>query len=556
MKKELYKEWLENKGIKSAGNYISKISTIESYEGDIDLHYDTDKCVGLLKKLIYTTDDMLNQVKPKHGIPISPTSSKDKFTSILEGTQDYKTRVMRYVDFRNEVLPNNNCEYAWFVGAVQGNNDLADEFIKNGYWENGYDDKYTNAVNSVKNGDRIAIKAAYTQKHNIPFNSNNEVVSIMSIKATGIVTKNHNNGKRLDVEWVKLITPKIWYFFTGRNTIWKVEEKPDDWKYKALIDFTFNDVPQEINKFLNDPFWQGRYIDTLDDDSVREIITYTKKDFLSEVYMSENDYDTLENLLYRKKNIILQGAPGVGKTFAAKRLAYSIIGTEEFSQVEFIQFHQSYSYEDFIMGFRPVDNGFELMNGVFWEFCDTASKNQDKLYFFIIDEINRGNLSKIFGELFMLIEHDKRGIKNSVKLLYSGEPFYIPSNVHIIGMMNTADRSLAMIDYALRRRFAFFEMNPAFESDGFKAYQTRISNEKYNKLIKQIQLLNAQIEQDETLGTGFRIGHSYFITDDSINDAWLKAVINYEILPLLQEYWFDEPTKVRDWTDRLKEVIL
>lgn len=210
------------------------------------------------------------------------------------------------------------------------------------------------------------------------------------------------------------------------------------------------------------------------------------------------------------------------------------------------------------MGYRPYNDGFKLVNGVFYKFCKDAQDDNERDYFFIIDEINRGNLSKIFGELFMLIERDKRDEKNSIRLLYENEQFYIPSNVHIIGMMNTADRSLAMLDYALRRRFAFFEMQPAFCSEGFKKYQENIANPKFDSLIKVVQSLNNTIKEDVSLGAGFRIGHSYFIKDDGdiIDDSWLDTVVNYEVIPLLQEYWFDENSKVEDWTNKLIETIL
>lgn len=163
--------------------------------------------------------------------------------------------------------------------------------------------------------------------------------------------------------------------------------------------------------------------------------------------MTEEEYDQLTSILQMKKNIILQGAPGVGKTFVAERLAFSLMGKPDLERVMTIQFHQSYSYEDFIMGFRPSTSGFELRRGAFYTFCKKAESDKNHDYFFIIDEINRGNLSKIFGELFMLIENDKRG--KSLQLLYSDEQFSIPENLYIIGMMNTADRSLALLDYAL-----------------------------------------------------------------------------------------------------------
>lgn len=282
--------------------------------------------------------------------------------------------------------------------------------------------------------------------------------------------------------------------------------------------------------------------------------TYTDIDFLDDVYMDESRYNTLKGLLLNKKNLILQGAPGVGKTYAAERLAYSIMGEKDTSRVRIVQFHQSYSYEDFMMGYRPDGNGFSLAKGPFYEFCKEAEPD-DRPYFFIIDEINRGNLSKIFGELLMLIESDKRGEGHAMRLLYSDEQFSVPSNVYIIGMMNTADRSLAMIDYALRRRFAFFEFEPAFLSVGFKKYQAEIDNNKFNALISVVLDLNNDISKDELLGNGFRIGHSYFCTKQEVDDEWLTSVVEYELLPLIKEYWFDEPTKVENWVKRLRGAI-
>ena len=271
--------------------------------------------------------------------------------------------------------------------------------------------------------------------------------------------------------------------------------------------------------------------------------------------MDEEEYDTLVNLIRTKKNVILQGAPGVGKTFAAKRLAYSMMGVKDQERVMMIQFHQSYSYEDFIMGFRPSESGFELKKGAFYNFCKKAEIDSDNDYFFIIDEINRGNLSKIFGELFMLIESDKRGIQ--LQLLYSDEKFAVPKNVYIIGMMNTADRSLAMLDYALRRRFAFYEMRPGFNTDGFRDYRMSLGNEKFDKLIHAVEALNNAISADDSLGEGFCIGHSYFcnLTTESITDRTLSGIVEYELIPMLKEYWFDEPLKIKDWSEKLRSAI-
>ena len=282
---------------------------------------------------------------------------------------------------------------------------------------------------------------------------------------------------------------------------------------------------------------------------------YSSADFLSDVYMSEQDYETLVNVLKMKKNIILQGAPGVGKTFTAKRLAYSIIGAKNPDRVQMIQFHQSYSYEDFIEGYRPTENGFTIKKGSFYKFCKLAEDDDENDYFFIIDEINRGNLSKIFGELFMLIEKDKRGIE--LQLLYSDENFSVPPNVYIIGMMNTADRSLAMLDYALRRRFSFFTMKPGFNTIGFQTYQDSLKSDAFKKLISCIKQLNSKIAADISLGEGFCIGHSYFcgLTAKTATVQTLTSIIEYELIPLLKEYWFDEPEKIIDWSDRLRSTV-
>ncbi len=280
---------------------------------------------------------------------------------------------------------------------------------------------------------------------------------------------------------------------------------------------------------------------------------YDAEMFLDEVFMDETSYESLVNLVRNKKNVILQGAPGVGKTFAAKRLAYSMMGEKNPHRVMTVQFHQSYSYEDFIMGFRPSANGFELKTGVFYDFCKKAEIDGDNEYFFIIDEINRGNLSKVFGELFMLIEGDKRGTE--LRLLYSDEKFSVPKNVYIIGMMNTADRSLAMMDYALRRRFAFFEMKPGFRVEGFIDYRKSLDSEKFNRLIHCVEELNEIISGDESLGEGFCIGHSFFCNLSQVTDQTLKGIVDYELTPLLKEYWFDEPTKAKDWTAKLQEAI-
>ena len=320
---------------------------------------------------------------------------------------------------------------------------------------------------------------------------------------------------------------------------------------KTLTDITaYTDYVEKLNSLF-----ESDIEDDIEEPVEIDLKPYDADMFLEEVYMDKNKYDTLVALVEKKKNVILQGAPGVGKTFAAKRLAYSIMGVKDPSRVMMVQFHQSYSYEDFIMGFRPTqEGGFELKHGAFYDFCKSAEvDSEDTPYFFIIDEINRGNLSKIFGELFMLIESDKRGIE--LKLLYADEKFSVPKNVYIIGMMNTADRSLAMMDYALRRRFAFFDMDPGFNTKGFRQYQEGLQSEKFNKLIERVESLNADIASDDSLGEGFCIGHSYFCELKETSDQTLSGIVEFELAPLLKEYWFDEPAKAKTWIEDLRSAI-
>jgi hypothetical protein len=280
---------------------------------------------------------------------------------------------------------------------------------------------------------------------------------------------------------------------------------------------------------------------------------YSYEDALKDLFLSEVDLKSVIETAKRKKNIILQGPPGVGKTFVSKRLAYLLMGEKDSSRVEFVQFHQSYSYEDFVQGWRPnSQGGFNLKSGSFYDFCRKARSDLSRPYVFIIDEINRGNLSKIFGELLLLIESDKRGLENAIKLTYSeseADRFYVPENIYIIGLMNTADRSLAIVDYALRRRFAFFNLSPQLESAKFESVITKAggSADLVKKIRARIGELNQVIGSERRdLGPGFQIGHSYFCPVDSItsDSEWYLNVINTEIKPLIEEYWFDSPEKV------------
>jgi 5-methylcytosine-specific restriction protein B len=262
-------------------------------------------------------------------------------------------------------------------------------------------------------------------------------------------------------------------------------------------------------------------------------------------FISEDEFDEIVELLFRKKNIILQGAPGVGKTFLARKIAYQLIGQMKDENIETVQFHQSYSYEDFMQGIRPTTSGeFKVRNGIFYNFCVRARGNAEETYVFIIDEINRGNLSKIFGELMMLIESDKRSPRYALKLTYSEDDspkFYVPENVYIIGCMNTADRSIAIVDYALRRRFAFCSIEPEL-GDSFKEFLcSELSKEFVNNICNKLNRVNSIIRETPSLGKGLEIGHSYFCQISSVDDEdeWWKSVCKYEIFPYLQEICFE-----------------
>ncbi|MBG79798.1 MAG: hypothetical protein CMJ39_03685 [Phycisphaerae bacterium] len=264
-------------------------------------------------------------------------------------------------------------------------------------------------------------------------------------------------------------------------------------------------------------------------------------------FLSSDESQELLHLLRTKRNMILQGAPGTGKTYIARQIAKALTasGSDPDKQWELVQFHQSYGYEDFIEGFRPDQDGnFKLRDGIFKTFCRRAASDPDSTYVFIIDEINRGNLSRILGELMVLLEHDKRDPEFAMQLAYSGNEddcFYVPANVMILGLMNTADRSLAVVDYALRRRFGFYTLPPRFDTPDFAEHlaDKGVSDPCVSRIKRIMTSLNHEISESKALGRGFVIGHSFFCPRDSVVEDemnWVNQVLRYEIQPLLEEY--------------------
>lgn len=458
-------------------------------------------------------------------------------TNITRDT-DYITKLNNLVDGTSEEVSEKeeSCEavgvnYWWLTGKPKYWSPTKD-------WELGEDVDYT--LYSEEGNKRRIFKHFFEAKPNdvvIVY----EATPVLQIVAIGKVMS-ETNGEVLFIRKVEELSTPIPYSEILTNPILEESEPARNRCQGSLFRLTKKEY-DEVMRLIR--------IDNPEPKGIKKE-KYDKSDFLDEVFVSEGDYDSLKNLLLRKKNLILQGAPGVGKTFAAKRMAYAMMGEKDEDRIMQVQFHQNYSYEDFVMGYKPNENGgFDLKNGIFYEFCKRAEKDGERKYFFIIDEINRGNLSKIFGELLMLIENDYRD--KPIHMAYRDEEFAVPANLYIIGMMNTADRSLAMIDYALRRRFSFFEMKPGFENPIFREKIKKQNDQQLESLVKAIIELNKVIENDDSLGSGFCIGHSYLCNmGDQYN---LANIVEYDIVPMLSEYWFDNNERFNQEAQKLRNAL-
>ena len=454
---------------------------------------------------------------------------------------------------------------AWFVGAAFGGfDDQTERFIQDGIWEGGPVERYGNLVDSIQLGDRIAIKSWYTRKNALPFDNRGEYVSVMGIKATGIVVENLGDRRSLRVDWTPIDPPREWYFHTFNGTVWRVP--PDTWWRQALIRFTFDGEAQDINRTLRNPYWGERY-GYPDDQEQQEGSNETPPAYDIGSIISDGCFlnrTTLESILLRlqsKRNIILQGPPGTGKTWLAKRLAYTLVGQKDEDKVRQVQFHPTLSYEDFVRGWRPQGDGkLGLVDGPFLELSEVARQDQNGTYVMVIEEVNRGNPASIFGELLTLLEADKRTSENALTLAHQhtvNERFHIPPNLYVIGTMNLADRSLAMVDLALRRRFAFFDLEPTL-NDTWRDWvhrQCEIPTGFLTDISQRISSLNDQIAADPNLGRQFRIGHSFVVPRPgepvAVPEEWFIQVVEAEIAPLLREYWFDDPDKADEAKSQL-----
>ena len=453
---------------------------------------------------------------------------------------------------------------AWFVGAAFGGvDDQTERFIQDGFWEGGPVERYGDQIAQIQAGDRIAIKSLYVRKNGLTFDNRGEFVSVMAIKATGVVVENLGDRRSLRVRWTPVDPQREWYFYTYRGTVWRVQ--PDSRWGQPLIRFAFDGEDQDINQFLRNPYWGERYgypDDLEPGEGEGSPPPYDIDNIISEGCFL--DRATLESMLQRlqtKRNIILQGPPGTGKTWLAKKLAYALIGQKDEDKVRQVQFHPNLSYEDFVRGLRPQsDSTLGLVDGPFLELSEVARPDHNGTYVMVIEEINRGNPASIFGELLTLLEADKRTCENALTLAHqrtAGERFHIPPNLYVIGTMNLADRSLALVDLALRRRFAFFDLEPTLNETwhNWVHLHCDIPTDFLTDISRRIGSLNDQITADPNLGRQFRIGHSFVVPmpgeDIAVPEEWFTQVVETEIASLLSEYWFDDPDKVDEAKSQL-----
>lgn len=509
---------------------------------------------------------------PKHGV----WALTEKGKQATELTQEqavalFKSAQTQFKGHEEEVeAPQDHVQpestQYWFVGAMWDEGDQTQRFMLEGIWQNGYEDKFTDQVQAMREGDRIAIKASFSRKHDLPFDNRGQVVSVMRIKAIGTVTRNHDDGRTVDVVWDTAFTPRDWFFYTYRSTITRARVE-DEVLARRLVAFAFEGAPQDYAFFMAQPYWRERFLanddgltdgtaeaeGTEEDTAPSTSASYGVADIVAEgCFVPEADLQAMLQRWQSKKNLILQGPPGTGKTWLAKRLAKALIDSKSPSdeQLRVVQFHPALSYEDFVRGYRPGGDGkLTLTDGVFLQVVEAARFQPDVDHVLILEEINRGNPAQVLGEILTLIESSKRNKEAAMELAYprrAGERVYVPENLYVIGTMNVADRSLALVDLALRRRFAFVNLVPGLNAAWEQWCLAKgMDAASIAHIRSEIEALNQEISQDSALGAQFQIGHSYVTPHEAVADAqaWFAEVVQSEIGPLLHEYWFDAPER-------------
>ena len=509
---------------------------------------------------------------PKHGV----WALTEKGKQATELTQEqavalFKSAQTQFKGHEEEVeAPQDHVQpestQYWFVGAMWDEGDQTQRFMLEGIWQNGYEDKFTDQVQAMREGDRIAIKASFSRKHDLPFDNRGQVVSVMRIKAIGTVTRNHGDGRTVDVVWDTAFAPRDWFFYTYRSTITRARVE-DEVLARRLVAFAFEGAPQDYAFFMAQPYWRERFLanddgltdgaaeaeGTEEDTTPSCSASYGVADIVAEgCFVPEADLQAMLQRWQSKKNLILQGPPGTGKTWLAKRLAKALIDSKSPSdeQLRVVQFHPALSYEDFVRGYRPGGDGkLTLTDGVFLQVVEAARFQPDVDHVLILEEINRGNPAQVLGEILTLIESSKRNKEAAMELAYprrAGERVYVPENLYVIGTMNVADRSLALVDLALRRRFAFVNLVPGLNAAWEQWCLAKgMDAASIAHIRSEIEALNQEISQDSALGAQFQIGHSYVTPHEAVADAqaWFAEVVQSEIGPLLHEYWFDAPER-------------
>ena len=421
---------------------------------------------------------------------------------------------------------------------------------------------FRQALRFVRSGDaesRAAFAKSYDEALEVKNTARNLTMGLYWIRPWNFPTLDDKSQKYI-TETLGILIPK---------------DVPDAAGYLEIIDalkarFKEKDCPVHSFPELSLAAWENKPLPVPPEPENRPTpkppeslpTPYSVADIMKEgCFLEPSSIEEMLERLRSKKNIVLQGPPGTGKTWLAKKLAFVLVGRREEANIRAVQFHPSLSYEDFVRGWRPSGEGkLELVDGPFLEIAETARQSPGETYVIVIEEINRGNPAQILGELLTLLEADKRTRESALALSYprpGGERVFIPENLYVIGTMNIADRSLALVDFALRRRFAFIDLEPAL-NDRWREWchqECGIGYGVLDRIRDRIEALNERISGDPSLGSQFRIGHSYVTPNSTVEDPdeWFRQVASTEIGPLLEEYWFDSPETAREARRNLLE---